>query len=108
MNTSLLSKRFICFLRWGLFMSLPFTIACHASETISLEVTAGNEILIGQYADPTRKVAAFKGIPYAASPVNQRRWQAPEKPQPRPGNSWQRTLLTLAFKTTTILNGIKK
>lgn len=88
MNSSLLSKRFICFLRWGLLIFLPFTIAsqvCHASEPISLEVSAGNEILIGHYADQTKNVAAFKGIPYAAPPINQRRWQAPEKPQPRPG-----------------------
>jgi len=101
MNTSLLYKKFMCFLRWGLFTSLSFTIAgqvCRASEPISVEVTAGNEILIGQYTDQTKKIASFKGIPYAAPPVNVLRWQAPEKPQPRSGKQLATSFANACFQ----------
>jgi para-nitrobenzyl esterase len=88
MKTSLLPKKFICFLGWGLTVSLHLLIICpvsRASESVSVEITAGNEILIGQYTDQTMAIAAFKGIPYAAPPVEERRWQAPQKHQPRTG-----------------------
>jgi para-nitrobenzyl esterase len=101
MNTSLLSKRFICFLRWGLYIYIPFIIVgqvCHASEPISVELTTGNEILIGQYTDQTMKVASFKGIPYAEPPVKELRWQAPVKHQPRPGKQLATNFSSACFQ----------
>jgi para-nitrobenzyl esterase len=87
-KTSLLPNRFMCFLGRGLPITMSLFIFCHmcaANESLSVEVTAGNEILIGQYTDQTLAVAAFKGIPYAAPPLDDSRWQAPEKHQPRSG-----------------------
>lgn len=88
MKTLLLPKRFVCFLRWVLSIALPLLIicqVCRASESLAVEVNAGSEILIGEYTDQITAVAAFKGIPYAAPPVEERRWKAPEQHKPRAG-----------------------
>jgi para-nitrobenzyl esterase len=88
MKTLLLPKRLICFLSWGLTIALSLLIicqSCRANESVVVELSAGSEILIGQYTDQTMAVAAFKGIPYAAPPVAERRWEAPAKHQPRAG-----------------------
>jgi para-nitrobenzyl esterase len=89
MKTLPLHKRFVCFLRWVLIIIvLPLLIifqACRANESIAVEVNVGNEILLGEYTDQTGTVVAFKGIPYAAPPTEERRWKAPQKHLPRAG-----------------------
>jgi para-nitrobenzyl esterase len=101
MKKTLLIKRLNRFIRWGLTFSLPLLLicqVCRASESISVEISAGNEILIGQYTDQTMAIAAFKGIPYAAPPVKERRWQAPGKHQPRTGKQLATSFANACFQ----------
>ncbi|MBL4629654.1 MAG: carboxylesterase family protein [Paraglaciecola sp.] len=84
-------KTKIIFNPWILLINLFFIFACQvclANDPLLVQVNAGNEVLVGKYTDKTMKVAAFKGIPYAASPAEERRWQAPKSHQPRPGKQW--------------------
>ncbi len=49
------------------------------------EVEAAGERLAGAWADEALGVAAFKGVPFAAPPIGELRWRAPEPPEPRSG-----------------------
>jgi len=48
-------------------------------------VTAGGETLVGAHGTREPRVATFKGVPFAAPPVGERRWRAPQPPVPRHG-----------------------
>ncbi|MCP3674077.1 MAG: carboxylesterase family protein [Gammaproteobacteria bacterium] len=60
------------------------TVKADSSENLLTPVIlANNEQLIGQYTDKSKRIAVFKGIPFAAPPVGNLRWQAPHPNQPR-------------------------
>jgi para-nitrobenzyl esterase len=61
------------------------TIAALASFTLSLSLTAADPIhlstgLITGAPGTNSEVRVYKGIPYAAPPVGERRWKAPQSP----------------------------
>jgi len=49
------------------------------------QVTANGEVLKGVWEGDNGSIAAFKGVPFAAPPVGDLRWRAPQPHQPRKG-----------------------
>jgi len=79
---------------WGVLVGLVFLIGCspgpagsekvHAGLVLA-EVQAGGERLRGVVLDADAQLAVFRGIPFAAAPVAQRRWQPPQPHTAREG-----------------------
>jgi para-nitrobenzyl esterase len=67
-----------------LFMCIAFSSVAMSQQPPPL-VFAGGEKLEGEYSNLAPEVAVFKGVPFAAAPINERRWQAPAPHQPRAG-----------------------
>lgn len=49
-------------------------------------VVANHETLSGSWGERHPEVASFKGVPFAAPPVDELRWQAPQPHRPRAGS----------------------
>ena len=52
---------------------------------IGPRVSANGERLEGLWSGPQQRIAEFRGIPFAAAPVGDRRWRAPRPHRPRDG-----------------------
>jgi para-nitrobenzyl esterase len=63
----------------------PLYLSAKSNDALRPEVRVNGEILVGEYSKSTAGVAVFRGIPFAAPPINERRWQAPQKHSPRVG-----------------------
>ncbi|MBU6320480.1 MAG: carboxylesterase family protein, partial [Alphaproteobacteria bacterium] len=75
----------IAFLAFGL--ALGPSVQTAMAEPIRTQTASG--ILIG---DATEGVASYKGVPYAAAPVGERRWAPPQ-----PAASWEGEREALQF-----------
>ena len=60
-------------------------------------VTAGGEVLEGQWLAPGE--AVFRGIPFAAAPVADRRWRPPAPHRPRSGRQSAREFAPACVQT---------
>jgi len=70
------------FLTAAIFM---VSSGCAIPESEGPVVFANGEELQGSWDEAGERIAAFKGIPFAAPPVADLRWRAPIANQPRPG-----------------------
>jgi para-nitrobenzyl esterase len=77
----------------GILLALPVTLLASLALTgcgnegarREPTVTANGERLVGASGQRHARIAIFRGIPYAAPPVGQLRWRAPEPHAPRAG-----------------------
>lgn len=76
---------------WPLVMAIVLA-ACTASETSVTETVHLESGYISGYGDTESGVISFKGIPFAAPPVGDLRWKAPQ-----PVEAWEGTRKCLAF-----------
>ena len=65
-----------------LLLQVAIAVAAESSTPV---VKANGEELLGEWADTTRQIAVFKGIPFARPPVGNLRWRAPQAHLPRAG-----------------------
>jgi len=54
---------------------------CHSFAQAPAEIVQVNEGLLAGTSSPDGKIQAFKGIPYAAPPIGNLRWKAPQAPK---------------------------
>jgi para-nitrobenzyl esterase len=70
--------------RWPVWLLVLVCLPV-AADTAGPQVTANGERLTGAWEGAERNIASFKGVPFAAPPVEDLRWRAPQPNQPRPG-----------------------
>jgi para-nitrobenzyl esterase len=75
---------------WRVLSALPVCVLLASSGASAAgsqlpRVRANGEVLVGAWDDRVLSVAVFRGIPFAAPPVGQLRWRAPEPHRARPG-----------------------
>ena len=68
-----------------IFLSALVLFGCTAKETKSPVLTIEGGQVQGVLADNVKDVFVFRGIPYAAPPINENRWKAPQPVQPWSG-----------------------
>jgi len=61
------------------------TLMAALALTAAPQITVNHEILRGARGSHSPSVAIFAGIPFAAPPVGNLRWRAPQSPSPRAG-----------------------
>nr|WP_199077526.1 carboxylesterase family protein [Pedobacter sp. ASV19] len=54
---------------------------CHSFAQAPADIVQVNEGLLAGTSSPDGKIQAFKGIPYAAPPIGNLRWKAPQAPK---------------------------
>src|SRR5712671_858071 len=69
-------KRVVLFLVLGMIAA----VAVHTSATIPEQVKLDKGLVAGTPANGQPSVRAFKGIPFAAPPLGENRWRAPQPP----------------------------
>ena len=63
---------------WAMSLALPAWAQMPSDGRPRVSPPQGR--LIGEYAERNNQVAVYKGIPFAAPPIGQYRWQPPQPP----------------------------
>jgi len=75
---------------------------CNGKKTSAPVVFANGEELHGSWENGDTGVAVFKGIPFAAPPIDELRWRAPEPNKPRSGPQMAVEFAPACMQTTYI------